>query len=282
MRCVAVLSFFVTLCPLAASASDCGKLPTATGLVGYCVDHGDRTKNPDILYYFHGAAPDVVADPERGWSGTELDVLGWFDRMHIARPTVISVSWGRRWILKDEKLSDFRVVVAALERRLPAAGNGRRMVLGASMGGLNAYLAWTQLPAMFDAAAFQCPAFTQESPTAPWLRRVVLAELRGTSHSDAGFLNMFSDLLKPLFASSGEWLRYQPPEMMKRLAGRKLPPAYLIHDTADQFGFNGAPEIGAAGQPIAYEAVAGGHCEGVASEGLARFLAGSEKTSAAR
>ncbi len=60
---------------------------------------------------------------------------------------------------------------------------------------------------------------------------------------------------------------------MARFADRKLPPAYLVHNRADQFGFTGAPEIGAAGQPITYEANDGPHCHQTATVGLARFLA---------
>ncbi len=257
-----------------AFAAECGKLATSTGAVGYCITHPERSLNPDVLYYFHGAAIDTPAAPEKAWSDGDARLAALWHEMRIAHPAVITISWGPTWILKDEKLAAFETeIVPALERRLPASRSGRRLVLGGSMGGLNAFLAWARLPHLFDAAAFQCPAFTPLGPQASLLERLDFArKMPGSFTDNLELLGRLSELFAPHFSSTEEWRRHQPPDIMKQ-SHRTLPPAYLVYDTKDNFGFNGAPEIGAAGQPIRYEAVAGAHCVGVSTRGLARFLA---------
>jgi hypothetical protein len=268
----------MTLLASPALAADCGKLATSTGTVGYCITPSERSLNPDVLYYFHGAAIDTSAAPEKAWSGGDARLAALWREMRIAAPTVITVSWGATWVLKDEKPASFETeIVPALEARLPAARSGRRLVLGGSMGGLNAFLAWTRLPHLFDAAAFQCPAFTPLGPQASLLERLDFArKMPGSFTDNLAALGRLRELFAPHFGSTEEWRQHQPAEAMRQ-SHRTLPPAYLVYDTADNFGFNGAPEIGAAGQPIRYEAVAGAHCVGVATRGLARFLAGRSR-----
>jgi pimeloyl-ACP methyl ester carboxylesterase len=156
------------------------------------------------------------------------------------------------------------------------------MVLGTSMGGLNAFLAWAYLPQLFQAAAFQCPAFTQFSPFAKALekvkraREIAAASTRGTVQQVKEMpdrydeLDLFGEIFTPYFKSTDEWRAYQPPVVARLLAGRALPPAYLVHNAQDQFGFDGAPEIAAL--PIAYERQSGKHCMGDWTIGLAKFL----------
>jgi pimeloyl-ACP methyl ester carboxylesterase len=157
------------------------------------------------------------------------------------------------------------------------------MVLGDSLGGLNAFIAWAKAPQLFSSAAFRCPAFTEIGPDATESQKMHAAEAMLGQREDfgdkdqairenRGWLNGWSEIVKPLFGSTEEWLRYQPPLMMQSVGGRKLPPAYLIKNKRDQFGFNCAPEIRAAGHSITYEVNNGRHCETISTEGLVRFL----------
>ena len=85
-------------------------------------------------------------------------------------------------------------------------------------------------------------------------------------------LDLFGEIFTPYFASTDEWRAYQPPAVVRLLAGRPLPPAYLVHNAHDQFGFDGAPQIAAAGLPVTYERQSGKHCAGDWTIGLAKFL----------
>ena len=257
---------------VALAAPECGKLSTRAGNVGYCIARTDGD-NPDVLYYFHGSTFTMkdVREPERLFP-SYLDEH--WRNLHRSPPSVITVSWGDRWVLKDEKLTAFQMeIIPALEDKLPHVAGRRRLILGTSMGGLSAFIAWAHLPQLFNAVAFQCPAFTQASPVASRLVKKRLArQWPGNLRDNLSALNLLSEIFRPSFSSSEEWLRYQPPRVMGALAGQALPPAYLVFNTKDPFGLNGAPEIGAAGHQIIYERVAGSHCEGVFTAGLANFL----------
>jgi pimeloyl-ACP methyl ester carboxylesterase len=290
MRTIRIASLVLPLALLAngtALAAECGKLATQSGVVGYCIDEADRTKNPDILYYLHGAFPPGTPDPEQAGLAPGNDLLKFWPMASLERPTIITLSWGPTWVLKDDKLTAFeREVVPQLEARLTSSAAGRRMVLGTSMGGLSAFLAWTRLPQLFQAAAFQCPAFTPFSPFANGVEKLARAgEIAGESargvvkqikDTPGRFeqLDLFGEIFSPHFSSTEEWLAYQPPLAMKALAGRALAPAYLVHNAQDQFGFNGAPEIAASGHAITYERQSGKHCADGWTIGLAKFLSG--------
>ena len=282
--CVGVLALAAALSGCSSSAEECGKLLTRTGTVNYCINKMDQTKNPDVLYYFHGAALDDSPHPLTQWSRGDARLFSaWLDA-GLARPTFIAVSWGHRWILKDDKLAAFQnEIIPQLELKLGVPFTARRMVLGDSLGGLNAFIAWAKAPHLLYSAAFRCPAFTEIGPDATEFQKLRAAEAMLGRHEDFRdkdreigesliWLNGWSELVKPLFGSTEEWLHFQPPLMMKSIRGQKLPPAYLINNKRDQFGFNDAPEIGAAGHSITYEVNNGGHCEIISTDGLVRFL----------
>lgn len=290
MRKIRFASLVLSLALLpngAAVSAECGKLATQSGVVGYCINEGDRTKNPDVLYYFHGAFPPGTADPEKAGLAPENDLLKFWQIANLERPTIITLSWGPTWVLKDDKLTAFESeVVPQLEARLTSPGAGRRMVLGTSMGGLNAFLAWTRMPQSFQAAAFQCPAFTPFSPFANGVEKLLRAgEIAGESARGVvkqiketpdrfESLDLFSEIFGPYFSSTEEWRAHQPPLAMTSLAGRALAPAYLVHNAQDQFGFDGAPEIAASGHAITIERQSGKHCADDWTIGLAKFLSG--------
>lgn len=261
---------------------------TRAGAVGYCISVQDRRQNPDVLYYFHGADAPVMfnARLDRPWRHGTAAVMQLWNGSDRPPPTIISISWGPTWILKDDKLVAFRdELIPRLEARFIRPQVRRRMVLGGSMGGLNAFLAWAQMPEMLSAAAFQCPAFTRFSPFSDKSARgkeiariASMLELelpQGAKLINAG-LDILSQAFRPHFTSTEEWLEYQPEALMKRDARRRLPAAYMVYDAFDEYGFDGAPAIAAAGQPITYERIDGGHCRGIMTPGLAAFLSNPE------
>jgi hypothetical protein len=275
--------------PLHAT-EDCARIDTQAGPVGYCISTADRHENPDVIYYFHGADGPAIVRPELNppWRDGAPHVREIWRRNATPPPTIITISWGATWILKDEKLAAFRdELIPRLEARLGPIPVGRRMIVGGSMGGLNALIAWVSMPEMLSAVALQCPALTGYSPLAGWwehLREEVRLMWHYGKMTPSGrrrareTLDLLALIFKPHLKSADEWGRYQPPALMKQAAGRKLPPAYLVYNTDDEYGFNGAPEIAAAGHAITYERLPGGHCIGIATPGLAAFLANPERS----
>ena len=258
------LAFLLALASTPVDAGECGTLATTSGNVGYCVSAG---VSRDLLYVFHGAVDASVQAPEKQYAAGVPSLDKAWRKAGMPRPTTIALSWGPIWFLKDDKFAAFQnEIIPALEARF-ARRDGRRLLLGGSMGGFNAYLAWVQAPQLFHRVAFVCPAFL---PVNPFASRLMFLR-RAATRLDT--VRAYSKVARAHFASAEEWQSYQPNAMMARLAGRKLPAAYLVHNRGDQLGFTGAPELGAAGQPITYEVNDGPHCHDVATPGLARFLA---------
>jgi hypothetical protein len=259
----------------AASADECAKLSTESGSVGYCIKMYDRTANQDVLYFFHGAMPDSAVDPERVLANGDPNLEERWRAQGLAPPTIISVSWGPKWTLKGNRLTSFELeVIPEIERRL-GAPFGRRLVIGTSIGGVNAYLAWALLPHLFDRAAFLCAPFPRYNPYASRLTKLRIADrLSGGSRElrahYLGVMSVLATVYKADFSSAAEWNRYQPTALMKAVAGYK-PPAYVVFDRRDEFGFGAPTDIGSAGSVI-FEEVDGKHCEGVMTGELARFL----------
>jgi pimeloyl-ACP methyl ester carboxylesterase len=188
-----------------------------------------------VLYFFHGAG------------GNERQTPAWTD----GKFTTIAISWGRVWFLKDDKLDAFvHEIIPALE----PSNIGRRVVYGGSMGGFNAYLAWSQAPELFVAAAFVCPAFVTSSPFdkhARYLRHGA---------------EWYAKVLRQHFADDAEWKSYQPSHLRDDV---RFSPAYMVWNRDDDFEFGGAPKL-----PAIHEARPGGHCEGVDTPGVRSFLTG--------
>ncbi len=257
--CAAVLTVFVTA---SAAAAECGKLVTSSGAVGFCISTGTSR---DLLYVFHGATDAAVTAPETQHANGIEALNALWSQHRLSRPTTIAVSWGPIWILKGDKFASFKnEVIPTLEARYAAPG-ARRLLLGGSMGGFNAYLAWVQAPHLFAKVAFVCPAFV---PVSPFASRLTLRRRAGARLDT---VRAYSRVLRRYFAGAEEWEHYQPRAQLSR---RTLPPAYSVYNREDEFGFTGGLEMANFGQRITYEARNGGHCRNVATEGLARFLSG--------
>jgi hypothetical protein len=251
--------------------------------VRYCVQRFDHNRNPDILYYFNGALADHVADKAAEMGQTSLIPLidTWKD-LGLAPPTIVTVSWGGRWLLRGARVTALEAeVIPKIEASLTARAGGRLLV-GSSMGGLNAYLAWKRLPHLFAKAAFQCPAFISFNPVTDSQTRRKIAERmtpiewrRPWRHQRS--LQLHFDALTTLawafekdVTSGSGWSEFDPAAMVRD--GIDRPPAYVVFNSGDQFGLQPGYELAKAGYRVTYEQVADSHCGGVNTTGLARFL----------
>ena len=171
-------------------------------------------------------------------------------------------------------------IIPALEAKYPL-GQGRRLVMGASLGGLNAYLAWNRLPYLFAKAAFQCPAFFSHNPITDAQTRRTIAERM--SASDQGTrryrrsVDFHIESLKILawafekdVTAADDWAQFDPAAAAND--GVPRAPAYVVSSRDDQFKFSTGHELSGVGRTVLFEQVDDTHCVGVNTVGLARFL----------
>lgn len=275
LKLVVALVLLLT-CGASAAPLACGKLPTSTGAVSYCIADGSGTSK-DVLYLFHGGTD--AENPVQQFVKTVDDLDVHWRRAGQARPISISISWGPAWFLTAETMSAFvGEVMPALEKLLPQPVR-RRLILGASTGGFNAYLAWAQAPQLFDAVSLLCPAFF---PVSPFSSRLVqyrhaqrMAEIGGarTAAQARDINRIFNSVLRSHFKTQAEWDRYQPKAVLKTISGRRMPPLYIVYNRGDALALSHAPELGQAGHDVTYELREGGHCADPITPGLATFLA---------
>ncbi len=145
-----LLPLLFTITSASAQAGECGTLATTSGKVGYCVSAG---VSRDLLYVFHSATDASVEAPEKQYVNGIESLNKLWSKAGLPRPITIALSWGPIWFLKDDKFAAFQnEIVPVLEARF-VQSVGRRMLLGGSMGGFNAYLAWVQAPHLFHFTA---------------------------------------------------------------------------------------------------------------------------------
>jgi len=266
-----------------ASSLECGALQTSSGEVRYCIKRFNQAQNPDVLYYFHGALMGYVSDPALSAQTATSGLVDVWRAAGIIPPTIVTVSWGARWLLKGIRLTALeREVIPAIDSIVGSPG--KRLVLGASIGGLNAYLAWSRLPHLFARAGFQCPAFFSFNPiTDPQSRRRIAERLSAPDWQwwrpwrHRASLKIRLDALTSLawafeqdVTAADDWREFDPASTVHGVARA---PAHVVFDSRDQYPFSPGYELAKVGYRVTYEKIIDNHCNRVNTVGLARFLA---------
>lgn len=270
---------------LVASASEAGAkaAPTcATREISagytyeYCIRTGDRSKNEDIVYFFHGLWGNA-----RSWfvAGTRTQLLEkrWAELGY--NPTVVTISFGEIWLLVNTEehplLSALQnEMMPFLESQVGGIRQGRRHLIGMSMGGFNSAQASLQLPGSFSRVALLCPAITTVGPysSAQDIERYIQRTKAQRSR-----VELMLDISRDFFKDQAEWDRHDPLLLLGRYSGA-VKPTYLVSTgLQDEFGFQeGSAEFVKQAKAVAMKArwvpVQGGHCA-FDRESVARFIA---------
>lgn len=256
----------------------------------YCAFIGDRKKNRDLVYFLHGAGGN-----EQQWLGDNMfdgaPLYSYWKRQRKAAPTVISISFQTgQWVVSDlpipgQQLS-YREIIEQqvfpyVEGRWPLGSKGRRMIMGTSMGGYNAYVLWLSSPQLYAKAAPLCAGVSDLSPYAGndemekllnrksgWFNRPVKADA----------LQTYKKIFGPFFQGSTEvWLKNRAQALVKAKGKYKNSRLYVSYNKGDEFGFgffNKDFVDVLLGHGVSLTAVANNesHCVGVFTDGLAAFL----------
>ena len=128
--------------------------------LNFCVYTWPGSKNPDILYYFHGGGGSA-----KQW-GQMKEYYSLWKKLGIDPPTVVTYSLGPFWLMKGSKSEQGTRMHWFLKEFIPAVENlvgfdqkkGFRHLEGVSMGAANAFLVSLNGPALFEKVALNCPA----------------------------------------------------------------------------------------------------------------------------
>lgn len=253
----------------------------SVGPLRYCTYRAVDGVNGDLVYHLHGRGLD-----ERIWNDdtyfTSLLQAYWQDQ-DILPPTIVTVSYGPQWLLAPQGrmadsglLDDFIARMPAIEAKIGAPR--RRLLLGESMGGLNALILGLSHPARFDKVAALCPGVYAESPFDSFARLKVAAERTGASPKIAfGIVQ----LARRYFADEAEWRRAAPLSRIEAIEAASAPALYLSCGLYDHYGnFEGTQQLASAarrrGIRTDWHPLYGGHCA-IDVPSLARFIAASRR-----
>jgi len=253
---------------------ECGQ----EGQLRYCINRDVGGVNGDWLYHLHGRKLDetIWNDP----SYMTAMIQGAWQQMGQRPPTVVTLSYGPVWLLTPKGkaeasglLEQIHSDMAAIEARhgRPA----RRLLLGESMGGLNALILGLNRPEHFAKVAALCPGVYVDSPFAP-LSQLKAALERTGADPKIGFGVV--RLARQYVTDDAEWQRISPLALIEQdlPAASPRPQLYVSNGLYDRYGnFEGSQRLieraRAQGWQTEWHPIYGGHCASDI-DSLARFL----------
>lgn len=243
-----------------AAAKRCGQ----QGPLRYCVFRAAGGVNQDIVYHLHGRNLD-----EQAWNDetylTGMLQAHW-QSAGLPPPTVVSVSYGPVWLLAPRGarpdsglLEDLILRLDEIERDIGPPR--RRMLLGESMGGLNALILGLSQPQRFSKVAALCPGVYVDSPFASLSVMQQALERTGAQPRIAFGVVM---LARRYFADDVEWQRASPLSLVER-SHAGFPELYLSVGLYDAYGnFEGTQALARRAQSLGikteWHPIYGGHC----------------------
>ncbi|MBO9667030.1 MAG: hypothetical protein J7501_09475 [Bdellovibrio sp.] len=230
----------------------------------YCVNHVDRQQTRDIVYFFHG----LQGNAESWFTHPEAAVVANYWSKHNYEPTIISVSLGGAWLLVNNDrfplLPFFKnQMMPFLEQKIGGLQDGRRLLIGASMGGFNATQASLRLPGDFQKVALLCPAITTIGPYAS--PNEIAAYIKRTGANPL-LVRLMVGITKNIFEDEEDWEKHNPLKLLSRYPAPLKKPAFFVSvGTKDDYGFQeGSEAFAKEALANSFETqwipVAGGHC----------------------
>ncbi|NCN27423.1 hypothetical protein GW915_07585 [bacterium] len=212
----------------------------------YCVTTTVGSQSKDVLYFFHGAFGN-----EKNWTGgINADMrqrvrLYWQESGYDA-PTVISLSLGTLWMVRDHEskdgdLANLDLITNSLipeleDKHLGGELQGRRLLMGVSMGGFNALTLMMKRPELWNKAAIIAPMIPLCDPWISDIKQYICVS------SDENKNNLFlakiaHDLVKAQFPLPEQWESANPLNLAKSELNPNSVPFLLTVGNIDSFGF---------------------------------------------
>jgi pimeloyl-ACP methyl ester carboxylesterase len=222
--------------PVDASLShQCGQDSAGGVSYSWCIDTPTTHANQDVVFYLHGL------------EGNSASFISRYPKLEPAlqakgaAPTVLTVSFGPIWFLTDEAtpihpaLHQVFVsqIIPQMEARLKRPIRNR-LIMGESMGGLNASELFLKNGNLFSRAVILCPAMSILTPfasdqdlqaflaTRPYVQAQLVGESRTISQAE--------------FPTPTIWKADDPLELVTKLSPSAAP-VYISSGTHDEWGF---------------------------------------------
>lgn len=255
---------------------------------GFCVYPSPNSK--DVLYYFHGKDGSAKFWEDPNYYTAQIRQYWRGQRLHP--PTVISVSFGPRWILADKNESPYsgllpvfiRQVMPEIERSLGGV-RGRRMVVGESMGGFNSIQVALKTP-FFERAAILCAPMAKISPfaTPAEIDAFILGSKAYAYHGPKGSALIYKNvgemiqIAQSVYPSPAAWSTGDPLQLVRTKHMNPKLRLYVAAGFHDVYAlYEGNEEFSRglkkSGYMTDWRPQWGGHCA-IDIPSLARFLAG--------
>jgi enterochelin esterase-like enzyme len=250
----------------------------------YCLTPGDPES---VIYYFHGGGGSELdwIDPS-SYSG---ELIRLWKQNNDKMPTVISISFGEMWILAKKnsrpKSGLYEIfqndVMSYVEQKVLSKIPRERILLGESMGGMNAGIYGLNNPQQFSKIALICPGLNIGDDVAIDSPE----EYARKTGADQDKAQIVIKMKTTYFPSGEEALAQSPRELLKRLHSDKKtnPQIFISCGNRDEFGFFKSAEDFAElatkkGLATIWRPVTGRHCS-MDIESLSKFLsaAGRER-----
>ncbi|WP_413578724.1 alpha/beta hydrolase-fold protein [Bdellovibrio sp. HCB290] len=210
--------------------------------VKYCISDVDRTRNEDIVYFFHG-----ISASEKSWfkKGDTQSITKEWSRQGY-EPTVMTISFGPVWMLVENRkyqyLPLFRdQILPFLEGQVGGLRQGRRMIIGQSMGGFNAAQASLKMPGLFERVVLLCPAITVVGPYSP---QQDINEYKRRTHAEGLLVDSLVGISQRYIVDNNDWDIHNVLNLPERYPMGVLKPRYYVSTgRGDNFGFQEGSEI---------------------------------------
>lgn len=269
-------AFFLLVNSNAFGGTHCNKF-SAPLSGGFCITRSETSQNPDFVYHLHGAGHS-----ENTWQDDYYytgQIRKFWEQHKAAEPTVISLSFGPRWLLapvNSSRLSGLfeavtQQIIPQLEKSLGEL-HGRRILLGESMGGFNAVqLAFKTR--LFSKAAILCSPMPFE--TSPFSTE---AEIKAEIEKSAAYQYYHHDmtmilqkvesaaaLSRTFFPTLDDWKAADPLELAQSVDPHDLPKLYVAVGLHDEYAAYEGNEkfvrrLQDKGVEVEWRPQWGGHC----------------------
>jgi len=242
MKKIFVLSVFFIVFISSASARKprCGSYELGEDFsLEYCLYLTDRTQNSDIVFYLHGRGGS-----EESWSGNYgKKVEKYWKSNNIIPPTIVAITFGPQWFLTEFPMMPgmpplqgvyTELLIPNFEAMLGGLGNGRRLLVGESMGGYNSSMLFLKRPDLFEKVAILCPAI---STLTPFSTDREVQDYIDRNNADPKRVNTMMSISRMLYTTQERWLTHSPLDLARTNTSADSPALYLSCGDKDEYGF---------------------------------------------
>ncbi len=243
----------------------------------FCTHTYANTDPSAYLYVLHGRGGDENFWQEGvGYSGLLQQYLQNSQRKI---PMPITISFGDTWIVTRRMTRPDTGLMERFEKevfRVIEEKLGRpkyRLLIGNSMGALNALTISLEMRDKFLRVIALCPPLFQLSPYDHWHK--VMEFARRTGAEPRSIMTIIG-MGRNLFSNTDEWLLFNPIEKVKGVQFKTRPQYYISAGTRDEYGiFEGAflfvQRLRKTSAMIYWRPNSGGHCS-VDIQSVGKFL----------